>query len=976
MKPRGKAFRLAPQPTEIIDRGRPISFQLDGKSYPACEGDTIGSALSASGVHLFSRSFKYHRQRGLLCFSGSCPNCLMNVNGVPNVRVCTQPVKEGDRVGSQHNWPSLRWDILSVLDRLDFLMPVGFYYKSLFKPRLAWKIAEPLMRRLAGLGQLDAKPERGSHGVEENHHVELVVVGGGPAGMAAAKAAARAGVSVLLLHNEAHLGGHLRYHSRPCSDPDGMEFQAGFEMADHLQARLSRTPGVEIWKPARAFGGYEGGLLGVVREGGLVQVRAEQLVVATGCHESPIIFDNNDLPGIMLGRGVRRLIHLYSVRPGRRAVVVASDKEGIQLALDLEGAGIEVVAVIDSSQQGLDSESLAQLEERDIDYLSSCIPLAAWGRSRVQGLTVGPIDGAADSDRHGSRTYECDLVCLTSQRAPSVELLRQNGGKVSFDPVLNQMVPESAPPGVHFAGSLTGIHELPILILQGRVAGLEAAARIRPLPPELDEKLEGSKAQLGKQEERYREERGHARPVVPSGTAKQLVCLCEDVTVKDVRQAVDEGFGEMELLKRYTTASMGPCQGRMCSMPLATACAQQTGGTLEQTGATTSRPPVEPVSLGTLAGASHHPVKCTPMHHWHLRYGTRWMDMGEWKRPLVYSTPEQEWEAVRKRVGLIDVSTLGKLELQGRDSGQLLDVLYTHRFSNLKVGRIRYGVVCGDDGIILDDGTVSRLAEDRFYITTTTGNVNFMESWFRWWIALLDLCAHVTDVTADYAAVNLAGPRAREVLNELTEVDVSSQGFRYMQCAEGEVAGVPARLLRTGFVGETGWEIHCPASYGDSLWESLLEAGRPFKITPFGVEAQRILRLEKKHLIVGQDTDALSNPVEAGMSWVIKGDKEDFVGKACLMLVTGRAPQNQLIGFVSEHRIEEGSAVVVDGKPVGRVTSARLVPGQGKCFGMAWVPAERSSDGTIFTIGQGGKHFSARAHALPFYDPRGERLRQ
>ena len=350
--------------------------------------------------------------------------------------------------------------------------------------------------------------------------------------------------------------------------------------------------------------------------------------------------------------------------------------------------------------------------------------------------------------------------------------------------------------------------------------------------------------------------------------------------------------------------------------------------------------------------------------------------MGEWKRPLVYSTPEQEWETVRTRVGLIDVSSLGKLELQGRDSGRLLDFLYTHRFSNLKVGRIRYGVVCGDDGIILDDGTVSRLAEDRFYITTTTGNVSFMESWFRWWIAVLDLCAHVTDVTADYAAVNLAGPQAREVLSGLTEVDVSSQGFRYMQCGEGEVAGVPARLLRIGFVGETGWEIHCPASFGPALWDSLLEAGRPFQMTPFGVEAQRILRLEKKHLIVGQDTDALSNPVEAGMSWVIKDDKEDFVGKACLMVVTGRAPENQLVGFVSEHRVEEGSAVVVAGEPVGRVTSARLVPGQGQYVGMAWVPAEGSSDGTIFTIGQGGKRFTARIHDLPFYDPGGERLRQ
>ena len=482
MKPPGKGSRLASQPTEIIDRSRPVSFQLDGKNYSACEGDTIGSALAESDVHLFSRSFKYHRQRGLLCFSGRCPNCLMNVNGIPNVRVCTEPVKEGDRVRSQHNWPSLGWDILSMLNRLDFLMPVGFYYKTLFKPRFAWKIAEPLIRRLAGLGHLDATPERSAHGVEENHHVELTVVGGGPAGMSAAQAAARAGASVLLLHDEARLGGHLRYHVRPCADPDGRDFPNGFEMIDHLQARLSSPSSVEVWKSATAFGGYEGGLLGVVREGRLVQVRTQQLVVATGCHESPVVFEDNDLPGIMLGDGVRRLIHLYSVRPGRRAAVVASDQEGVHLGLELQAAGVEVAAIIDSSQRSLDSDWLARLEAHQIDYLSPYVPLAARGRGRgrVQALTVGPIDAVADPARPGSRTYECDLVCLASQRTPSVELLRQNGGKVRFDPLLNQMVPESAPPGVHFAGSLTGIHETPILILQGRAAGLEAAAQIRP----------------------------------------------------------------------------------------------------------------------------------------------------------------------------------------------------------------------------------------------------------------------------------------------------------------------------------------------------------------------------------------------------------------------------------------------------------------------------------------------------------------
>jgi sarcosine oxidase subunit alpha len=443
-----------------------------------------------------------------------------------------------------------------------------------------------------------------------------------------------------------------------------------------------------------------------------------------------------------------------------------------------------------------------------------------------------------------------------------------------------------------------------------------------------------------------------------------------------VQRAIGEGFDEMELLKRYTTASMGPCQGRMCLMPLAACCAQDTGRTLADTGTTTSRPPVQPVKLGVLGGPHHHPVKLTPMHHLHVKAGARQMDMGDWKRPHTYTSPEEEWSAVRERVGLIDVSTLGKLDLKGRDAGRILDKVYTHVFSSLKVGRARYGVICGDDGIILDDGTVSRLAEEHYYLTTTTGNTEFVERWIGWWLAGTGLCAHVTNVTSDFAAVNLAGPKARDVLKKLTSMDVSSGAFKYMSCAQAEVAGVPARLLRIGFVGETGWEIHYPACHGEYLWETLLEAGMEFGILPFGVEAQRILRLEKKHIIVGQDTDALSNPFESDMAWVVKPEKADFIGKPGLLEAQRRGLNNKLVGFVTDRLVEEGSAIVVKGKPVGRVTSARLSPANQRCVGMAWVPQEISSEGSIIQIRNNGSTLAARVHLPPFYDPEGVRLKE
>jgi len=364
------------------------------------------------------------------------------------------------------------------------------------------------------------------------------------------------------------------------------------------------------------------------------------------------------------------------------------------------------------------------------------------------------------------------------------------------------------------------------------------------------------------------------------------------------------------------------------------------------------------------------------MHHQHVKANARQMDMGEWKRPHAYTSPELEWKAVRERVGLIDVSTLGKIELQGRDAAPLLDRVYTHVFSSLKVGRSRYGVICGDDGIILDDGTVSRLAEDHFYITTTTGNVEFVEKWLEWWIAGTGICAHVTNVTGDYAAVNLAGPKARDVLRRLTEIDVSREKFKYMTCAQGVVAGVPALLLRIGFVGETGWEIHYPACYGEYLWEALLEAGKEFGIMPFGVEAQRILRLEKKHVIVGQDTDALSNPLESDMAWVVKFEKEDFIGKPALVTARSQELSNRLVGFVSDTLVEEGSAIIVNRKPAGRVTSARLSPAQKRCVGLAWVPYELSSEGTNIEIQHNGIRVVARVHHQAFYDPAGIRLKE
>jgi sarcosine oxidase subunit alpha len=897
----------------------------------------------------------------------------MTVNGIPNVRVCTEPVREGDVVVPQNCWPSLRYDLISLIEKVDFLLPVGFYYKTLYKHRFLWKFAEPFIRRLAGLGSWskDLGPQAYEH---EYIHTDVAVIGGGPAGLAAASAAADAGAEVVLVDDQPSLGGHLRIHHRSFADRGSA--RPGFEIAREMARGVEGRPNLRVLRGAFAAGGYEGGFLSVVQGDRLFQLRAPQTIVATGTFEHHLLFNHNDLPGIMLGSGALKLLQLYGVRPGKTAIVVTGDDEGLELALELDRGGIRIAAVVDERAQLQDSDAARQLKQLGVPLLISYVPFDAKGKKRIQSLTVVPV--GSDSPRvSDARTLPCDLVCLCSRRLPALELFRQNGGKVRYDATARGFVPEGSVAGIQVAGEAAGVRDLARILLQGQFAGLEAANRIHTLETHLQETLKELKAQLLSSQDEVPES---CKSEVPASIlrteAKQFVCLCEDVTQKDIGLGVREGFDEIELVKRYTTLSMGPCQGRMCLMQGASCTAAAVGTSLGESGTTTSRPPLFSTLMGVIAGPPHHPVKLTPMHHKHVSMGANQMDMGEWKRPHTYTSSPEEWKRVRECVGLIDVSTLGKISLQGHDAAKLLDKIYTHIFSSLRPGRSRYGVICGDDGIILDDGTVSRLGEDDFYITTTTGNIEFVEKWLKWWIAGTDWCAHVTNVTSDYAAVNLAGPNARNVLRKLTSADVSSSTFKYMHCARAEVGGVPAILLRIGFVGETGWEIHYPACYGEYLWDALLEAGAEFGIGCFGVEAQRILRLEKKHVVVGQDTDALSTPYEADLEWVVKFEKEDFIGKSALLAAKDRGVPNKLVGFIAEGPVQDGSAVVVDRRPVGRVTSARLSPLQNRWIGLALVPSQLSSGESSFDIQTEGRFVKAKVHSQPFYDPEGLRLRE
>jgi len=843
-------MRLPPQDGERLDRTVAVEFSFEGRPVRGFEGDTIGSALYASGRRVFSRSFKYHRPRGLLCCSGACANCMMTVDGVPNVRVCVEPARDGADVRAQNVLGSVDRDLLSIVDRLGGpFTPVGFYYRTMIRPRRLWPLYEKVLRNLAGLGRVPAK---GGHARYDTEHrrVDVLVIGGGRSGRAAAAAAEG---SVLLVDD-----------------------------------RAAHEAGYEVLAPATALAIYEGGLVPVDAGDTLYRIRADRIVVATGALEQPLVFPGNDLAGVMLPGAVRRLVDEWAVKPGTRAVVVATDERGRAVTEQLERAGVEIAAVSDKPSR-----------------------LAAQGRrGRLVSVT---LDGAA---------IPCDLLVMSGGRQPATSLLAQAGGRVEYEPRRAIFLPAELPAGVEVVGSAAGELEQ---------APLRAAS-------------------LG------------------GGGDKCFVCVCEDVTVKDVKRAVAEGFDSIELAKRYTTVTMGPCQGKLCQLASVRVMARETETAESAIGTTTSRPPWTPVELGLLAGRHYEPVKRSPLHGRHEQLGARMMWTGQWKRPHSYGDVEGEVRTVHADLGMIDVSTLGKIVVEGPDAAALLERLYPNRFADLRPGRIRYGVLTTDGGRIFDDGTVGRLGDDLFYVTTTSTGSDGVCEWFEWWNAVWGYDAEIVNVTGALAAINVAGPRAREALASLTDADVSNESFAYLDAKEIAVAGVPCLALRIGFVGELGYELHCAASVGEHLWDAFAGLGA----RPFGLEPQRILRLEKAHVIIGQDTDSESNLLSAGMPWIVKADKPDFVGKWALPHAEVR---ERLVGFTMDVLPPEGAQVVENGRSTGRVTSARVSERLGTVVGLAYVEPGRAREGETVSIRIDGRLHPASVTLAPFYDPEGALLR-
>ncbi|MEG3619202.1 2Fe-2S iron-sulfur cluster-binding protein [Magnetovibrio sp. PR-2] len=936
----------------LIQRDKPVHFTFEGKSYTGFEGDTIASALMANGQSVMSRSFKYHRPRSVFSMSGAEANTLMQVDSMPNVVGDVHPISKGLKAEAQNVFGGLNGDKAKWLDKLSRFMPVGFYYHTFFRPKFLWPVWERVIRGLAGLGKVDVSLGHDDSYDKAYTFCDVAVVGAGVSGLSAALEAAQAESDVILIDSGVKLGGSALYKNQDVSD---------------LAKAVENQANIEIYLNATAQGLFADNMLAVIQGKRMYKLRAHKVVVATGVIGQPAVFAGNDLPGVMHASAAQRLMHLYGVCPGHSAAVLTADEDGYACALDLMAAGVTISQVIDLragfAATGLMHDAF-KAKDIPIRYAAMVSEAQSGADGHLERVIVKDFDGHG---RVSGRTEQvsCDVLCISVGVVPNAGLIHHLGTPALYDEeAATFKLPEELPANVFVAGGVNGYRSHVSKAADGkRAAG--GAGEVPADPP-------------GYQ--------NHPWPMAAGGAGKAFVDYDEDLQMKDILNAVRSGFSHVQLLKRYSTAGMGPMQGRTGHLAVVRLSAKEAGRPLNKAGMTTLRPPIGGETLGHLAGRQFDPTRYTAVHDRHVELGAEMMVAGSWLRPAYYpqanehanAAIQREVLAVRNGVGLIDISTLGKLEVRGPDAAEFLNRMHTFAYLKQPVGRLRYALMCGDAGQVIDDGVAARLADDHFYVSATTGGVDGVYRRMLWFNAQWGLKVDIANVTGAYAAFNVAGPDARKVMERLEpSFDVSAEALPYMGAVEGTLNETPVRALRVGFVGELGYELHCPVSQGLSLWDALMDAGKDLNIQPFGVEAQRVLRLEKGHIIVGQDTDGLSTPPEADMAWAIAKKKPFYVGKAAVDSLNTDGPERRLVGFAlaSGSVLPEESHLVIEGKDIaGRVTSISESPSLGHPLGLAFVRPDLSEVGQSIAIrGDKGQMIPAKVVSLPFYDADGKR---
>ncbi len=993
-----------------IDRAQRLRFSFDGRSYEGVAGDTLASALLANGIHLTGRSFKYHRPRGILSAGSEEPNALVTVmrdaaRVTPNLRATQVELYEGLVAESQNRWPSLRHDFGRINDLLSGFFPAGFYYKTFMWPRKAWKsLYEPLIRRAAGLGRAPTRPDPDRY-AHRYAHCDVLIVGAGPAGIAAAAAAADGGARVILCDEGSEFGGSLlaEAHAR-------IDGRNAYAWVRDQVASLAQNGRVTLLARTTAFGYFPHNLVGLnqrlndhlARPAGnqprerLWQVRARSVVLATGSIERPLVFPGNDRPGILLAGAAHTYLNRYGVRVGSRAVIVTSGDEAYQTALDLNAAGVSIAAIADLRTRAAGALPDAA-RAAGLAVIEGSTVLGTEGDLRVRAITLGRVQSGAVQS--GQR-LACDAVLMSGGYTPSVHLFSQSRGKLKWNESLQAFVPGASAECEHSAGACRGVYGLADVLADGAAAGAEAAG-----PPAADDAADPGRTRFARRFDVDAAARlsEACLGTLPQESApsreKSFVDWQHDVTTRDLALAAREGFQSIEHVKRYTTMGMATDQGKTSNLNAMAIVARNLDLSIPQVGLTTFRMPYTPVTFGSMAGTSRgdlfDPVRITPTHAWAHAQGAVFENVGLWKRARyfprggedMHAAVARECRAVRSACGIFDASTLGKIEVVGPDAVEFMNRLYVNNWSNLGIGRSRYGILLREDGFIYDDGVVARTGTDRFHVTTTTGGaprvLALMEDYRQ--TEWPDLKVWLTSTTEQWAVIAVQGPNARRVLETLVEgIDISPAAWPHMSVGRGRICGVPMLLFRVSFTGELGFEINVPADFGLGVWEAVHAAGRAHGITEYGTETMHVLRAEKGYIIVGQDTDGTVTPDDAGLSWAIGRNKADFVGKRSLERASMKAgTRKQLVGLRTKDAavvLEEGAQVAAKGgqKPpmqlIGHVTSSYASSVLGHSIAMAAIEGGRARLGQTLYVPMPGGDLEVEVTSAVFYDPSGARI--
>ena len=987
----------------LLNKDVPLNFTFNGRKMKGYQGDTLASALLANNQMLVGRSFKYHRPRGVVSSGAEEPNALINMGEgtrfEPNQRATTTELFDGLVAESQNHWPSLEFDIGAINSKLARFLPAGFYYKMFIHPRPLWKhVYEPFIRRSAGLGK--APKMRDSDTYEHFYaFYDLVIVGGGIAGLMAAKAAASSGAQILVMEQSAHWGG------RCVVEPDQIYGKDPEHFIEDLVAELTAQPNVTMRTRLMGAGVYDHGyLLGYERlrdhapsqtgpRHRLWRIRAGKILTATGAIERPLSFAGNDLPGVILASALRDYVENFGVSMGDRTVVLTNNDDAYRTAIALKAAGLDVPVILDARSAG--GGALAEAAQK-LGIRVETGKAVAFVKGR------GVVTGVAICDQAGQGTVleeiACDCLAMSGGWSPVVHLWSHCGGKLVWDEALAMFRPdpEKAPlnqKGEGFvlaAGAANGHFSLGAVMQDALQQGAEAAgitAASQPLP-EVDQTAEAAMEAVW---------------MMPQGAGVKLrskawLDFQNDVKVSDVQLAAQEGFESVEHAKRYTTLGMATDQGKLSNINGLAVLAGALNADIPAVGTTTFRPPYTPISMGAIAGAARdeifQPVRQTPMHDWHIEQGAYMEPVGQWRRPYCYPRADEthqdavarEIRQTRNSVGLLDASTLGKLLVQGPDAAKFLDMLYTNMMSTLKIGKCRYGLMCSENGFLMDDGVVVRLGEQSFLCHTTSGGAEHihahMEEWLQteWW----DWKVYVANLTEQYAQVGVVGPKARDVLEKLGGLDVSKEALGFMEYAEGRLGAFDVRVFRISFSGELSYEIAVPAGQGLAFWQALCAAGEEFGIMPYGTEALHVMRAEKGFIMIGDETDGTVIPQDLGLDWAISKKKSDFLGKRAQERSHMVDPDRwKLVGLetLDGSVLPDGAYAVGEGEnangqrnTIGRVTSTYFSPTLNRGIAMGLVAQGPERMGEILNFPDlSGNEVKVKLVDPVFYDKNGDR---